>query len=93
MWRHLTAGGLDNQEARLIEGLKALKQRRDGSGRWRSFPFYYTLLSLSEIDIPQALNEMKYTANVCERYLKHSLTDDIINRRRRTLVKRVLEKC
>ncbi|MFC1948148.1 hypothetical protein ACFLXY_09545 [Chloroflexota bacterium] len=76
-----------------MEGLKALKQRRDGKGRWRSFTFYYTLLSLTEIDIPQAVDEMKYAANACERYLKHQKSDDTLNRRRHLLVERVLEKC
>ncbi|UCD09414.1 MAG: hypothetical protein JSU79_01880 [Dehalococcoidales bacterium] len=89
----MTAGGLDNREARLTEGLKALRQRRDGSGRWRSFPFYYTLLSLTEIDIPLAVDEMKYAADVCERYLKRRATSDSLNRRRRLLMERVLEKC
>jgi len=49
-----------------MEGLKALKKRRDGKGRWRNFPFYYTLLSLTEIDIPQPVDEMKYAAKACE---------------------------
>jgi hypothetical protein len=89
----LTAGGLDNQEIRLTEGLKSLKQRRDGAGRWRSFPFYYTLLSLIEIDISQAVDEMKYTANVCERYLKNRTTGDNLNKRWRLLMECVLEKC
>lgn len=93
LWRHLTAGGLDNQEARLTEGLKVLKQRRDGTGRWRSFPFYYTLLTLTDIDLTQAVDELKYAAVVCERYLKRPATGDNLDQRRRLLTERVLEKC
>jgi hypothetical protein len=93
LWRHLAVGGLDNQEARLAEGLKALKSYRKQEGEWRRFPFYYTLLALSEIDSPLAVEEMRYAAGRCERYLKRSSGNDIYTKRRRTLSERVLERC
>jgi hypothetical protein len=93
LWRHLAAGGLTNAEVRLTEGLRTLRQRRDSKGKWKSFPFYYTLLALSEMDIPQAVEEMRYAAGACERDLKRPPKNDVFNRRRRVLCERILEKC
>lgn len=88
-WRTLLAGGFDNQEARLANGLKSLKKYRDGKGRWGHYPFYYTLLALSEMDAPAAITEMRYAAPVLERIRggsdKHSL-------RRRKLAELILAK-
>ncbi len=91
--RHLAVGGLEDSERRLAAGLNGLKTRRDGEGRWKTFPFYYTLLVLSEIKSPLAVEEMRYASNVCERYLRRSSRDNGIAQRRRILVERVLEKC
>ena len=93
LWRHLTVGGLEDSRRRLTAGLRFLKTRRDDEGRWKTFPFYYTLLVLSEIDLPLAVEEMRYTSNVCERYLRRSFKDSRIAQRRRILVERVLAKC
>ena len=93
LWRHLAVGGLENAECRLAAGMKALKFRRDGRGRWRVFPFYYTLLALSEIDLPSSIKEMRYAAPACEKYLKRSPRDDTFDRRRRVLAERILAKC
>lgn len=93
LWRHLVVGGLEDAERRLAAGMKTLKLHRDGNGRWRRFPFYYTLLALSEINLPSAIEEMRYASPVCERYLRRSLKDDKTARRRRLLAERILEKC
>jgi len=90
LWRHLVAGGLEDPQHRLETGLVFLKTRRDGKGRWRNFPFYYTLLVLSEIDSPSATEEMRYASKVCERYLRRSSPENEITRRRRTLIERIL---
>jgi len=93
LWRHLAVGGLEDGQRRLAAGLTSLKTRRDGEGRWKTLPFHYTLLVLSEIDSPLAVEEMRYASNVCERYLRRSPKDDGMAQRRRILAKRVLEKC
>jgi len=93
LWRHLTAGGLDNSEQRLKKGMSVLRLHRKGDGRWKRFPFYYTLLALVEIDLPSARKEMQYAAPVCERYLKRSPRKDKYAQRRRVLAERVLERC
>ena len=92
-WRHLAVGGLDEPGRRLAAGMKVLKSRRDGEGKWRIFPFYYTLLALSETDLPSARKELRYAAAVCERVLKRSPKGDKYDARRRTLLKRVLARC
>ncbi len=92
LWRHLAVGGLDQSERLLAAGLKTLKAHRDGS-RWGHFPFYYTLLALSETPLRAAIAEMSYAAPSCERLLKRRPKDDKYDSRRRTLAERVLEKC
>jgi hypothetical protein len=94
-WRHLAVGGIKdiNPERWLAAGMKRLKSERLGNGKWRRFPFYYTLLALNEIELPAAVAELKYAAPVCERYLKRANRKNKYSQRRRILVERILEKC
>ena len=92
-WRHLAVGGLRDSKKRLAAGMEALKEHRKGDGQWRRFPFYYTLLALSEIKMPSALEEMRYAAPVLQKYVKRSPKDDIYEQRRRILAQRILDKC
>jgi len=92
LWRHLAAGGLEHGERYLAAGVKTLRSYRDGKGRWKVFPYYYTLLALSELDLPSAVREMKYAAPGCERLLKRSAKDDVFERRRRDLARKILER-
>jgi hypothetical protein len=92
LWRHLAAGGLDDPEQRLAHGIQQLKKARDGKGRWRRFPFHYTLLALSELDSRAALAEMRYAAPSAERSLKRDRGRDKYARRRRSVMERVLAK-
>ena len=95
VWRHLAVGGLQDvdHDLWLTAGMKALRAHRDGSGKWRRFPFHYTLLALSEIDHPLVIKEMRYVAPACEQYLKRSSKDDKFAARRRVLAERILDKC
>jgi hypothetical protein len=93
LWRHLAVGGLGDGEARLSSGMSTLKSRRDGGGRWRTFPFYYTLLALSEIHLPSAVEELRYASGVCQRYRRRSPKEDTYSQRRHELVERVLARC
>ena len=67
LWRHLLAGGLDRQEERLQRGVAGLRSLRDGDGQWRKYPFWYTVLALSELDGREALGELRYAAPVLKR--------------------------
>lgn len=93
LWRHLMVGGLSKSERRLVAGMKELKAHRDGRGRWRRFPFWYTLLALSELDLPGARAEMRYAAPDCERYLRHAPRNGKYTRRRRLVAEQILGKC
>ncbi len=101
LWRHLLASGRADDEQRLENGLAGLKRSRDGKGRWKRFPFYYTLLALSEIDLPAARDEIHYALPTIERALRRlarNLPGDgeeesERDRRRRIVMGRALEKC
>ena len=94
LWRHVAAGGLGRLEMLLDKGVEALKAHRDGKGRWKIFPFYYTLLALSEMDTRSAVAEMRYAAKSCERLVNRKVTKrDKYTTRRRALAEKVLAKC
>lgn len=93
LWRHLGAGGLKDGEKRISAGLRVLKRHRNDEGRWRRFPFYWSLLALSEIDPSLAREEMRYTAPVLERYVKRTARKDKYQERRHILAERVLTEC
>jgi len=93
-WRHLAVGGLRDSKKRLSAGMEMLKAQRKGDGQWKRFPFYYTLLAISDIKLPSALEEMRYAAPVLQRYVKRRASDDdVYEQRRRVLAQRILEKC
>ena len=92
-WRNLLAGGLTDQERLLRTGMKTLKTYRRGDGRWGRFPFYYTLLALSEITQPGAVDEMRYAAPVLEKFLKRPVGRDEFDMRRRVLAENILKRC
>src|SRR5262249_17969059 len=50
LWRNLLSGGLDRRDERLRRGVRHLRSVRDGEHGWGKFPFWYTVLALSEID-------------------------------------------
>jgi hypothetical protein len=86
-------GGLDRNEERLTAGMVALRARRSKDGRWRRFPFYYTLLALSEMNLESALDEMRYAAPLLERYVKRRAVASTFSERRRVVLERILAKC
>jgi hypothetical protein len=67
-----------------------LKEHRDGDGRWRRFPFYYTLLALAEIKGRSAIEEMRYAAPGLERVLRRRTRGSKYESRRRALAERIL---
>lgn len=96
-WRNLTAGNLSDPEKHLNAGLRDLKEYRDGKGKWRSYPYYYTLLALEEIAesdySPKGLiAEMKYSAGGLERLMKRRSVRDKYDARRQALAERILNR-
>jgi hypothetical protein len=91
LWRHLAARSEGQHEGFLTAGVKALRMSRDGEGGWKHWPFHYTLLTLSEIGIPVAREEIRYAAQACERERSKRLPKaDTYPQRRRAVLERVL---
>jgi hypothetical protein len=90
LWRNLLAGGLDRREERLRRGASHLKSVRDGEQQWRRFPFWYTVLALSEMDSAEARTELKYAAPALERAASRAVPSAVYSRRRHALAVRTL---
>ncbi len=92
MWRNLLSGGLERQEERLRKGVgEVLRSHRQGDGRWHRFPFWYTVLALSEVDYPEGRDELRYAAPVLERAAGRVEPKDLYGRRRHALAARALQ--
>jgi hypothetical protein len=92
LWRNLLAGGLDRQEERLRRGVLHLRSMRDGEHQWRKFPFWYTVLALSEMDSAEARTELKYAAPALERAASRAVPPPVHARRRHELALRTLNR-
>ncbi len=92
MWRNLLAGGLDRREERLRCGALHLHTVRDGRQGWRPFPFWYTVLALSEMDSREATAELKYAAPALERAASRAVPSAVYARRRHELAARALNR-
>ena len=90
LWRNLLSGGLDRQEERLRKGVMHLRSVRDGQGEWQKFPFWYTVLALSDADLPEARRELTYAAPVLERAVRKAPASTQYARRRHELASRAL---
>ena len=78
-------------DAALDHLLSALPKHRDGQGAWRRFPFFYTLLALSELDHPKVREELRYARGACEEKLTRLKPGDDVAMRRIAVIGRVLE--
>ena len=92
LWRNLLAGGLDRREERLQRGALALRAVRDGQSGWRRFPFWYTVLALSEMDGNEAVAELKHAAPALERAASRAVPSAVYARRRHELAARALNR-
>jgi hypothetical protein len=90
LWRNLLAGGLDRREERLARGALHLRSGRDGEYGWRKFPFWYTVLALSEMDSAEAKRELKYASPALERMARRSVPSAVFASRRHELSIRAL---
>jgi hypothetical protein len=92
LWRNLLSGGLDRNEERLKRGALHLRSVRDGEHGWRRFPFWYTVLALSEMDNAEARSELKYAAPALEHEVSRAMASSAYARRRHTLAVRTLNR-
>jgi hypothetical protein len=92
LWRNLLGGGLDRREERLQRGASHLRTMRDGESQWRRFPFWYTVLALSEMNSAEAKAELKYAAPALERAASRGVPSSVHGRRRYELAVRTLNR-
>ncbi len=91
LWRNLLSGGLDRREERLGRGALHLRSVRDGEHGWRRFPFWCTVLALSEMDTDEARQELTHAAPELERTANRPAASAVYARRRQQLAARVLK--
>lgn len=73
----------DEWEATLQKGVENIRKKRTSDGKWRGFPFYYTLLTLSEMDIPSAKVELQHASTIAKKLLNRYKKEDRISRFRK----------
>jgi len=81
----------DEREQILEKGLDRIRKARTSDGRWRGFPFYYTLLTLSEIDTTSAHAELRHASKIAGRLLKRYASGDRVSRFRRLALEKTLD--
>jgi hypothetical protein len=84
--RYLTSSDLVDAPTRLSSFLTKLVIHRDGKGKWNGFPYYYTLLMLTEVDDPLAGDELKYAAPFSQTRPGLLSSVDPISRRRQVIL-------
>ena len=88
--RYLAVTDLPDTERRLEIGLRRVNALRDANGRWKGLPFYYTLLMLTELDLPLARRELRYAAPACEKLVGMQPGSEVFGQRRLAVLERVL---
>lgn len=88
--RYLVASHPPGYEQRVDRFLNLLAVHRDQHGKWGTFPFFYTLLIISESYAPQAILERQYAAPVCADALQRPWKDDPFSQRRKAILEKVL---
>jgi hypothetical protein len=94
VWRALGAGAYPQVDAEgwVVSGVRILHGYRAGEGRWKTFPFYYTVLALAEFDFPEVMAELRYACPVLKKVAVRTRTDSQAALRRKVLAERVLAK-
>ena len=72
--RTLSVVNLSNCDEILEKGIGNIKKARASDGRWRGFPFYYTLLALSEMDVPSVKDELQFVGKTAQKLIKNTKT-------------------
>jgi len=90
--RYLTSCDGRDSITRLNSLLSKLASYRDGKGRWGGFPYFYTLLMLSEVDDPLATLELQYAAPLCKKQRMQIGSADPISSRRQAIITKALSR-
>lgn len=89
-WRYLLVSNWPDRDERIKEFLHLLKYNRDGNGRWKHFPFYYTLMALLETRNNEAELELDYALPACEASLPFISIAEPYRQRRKSILSRCL---
>ncbi|MGY5859443.1 MAG: hypothetical protein RTU63_08735 [Candidatus Thorarchaeota archaeon] len=84
--RYLNALG---KTQRLEHMVTKLSKFRDSKGGWKGFPYFFTLLALSEIDSPLVDDELQYALSFADQRFKRSRSDEPFTSRRKEILSRV----
>jgi len=90
--RYLACFAYKDPDSKLLHFLKNLGSFRDGKGRWRGFPFFYTLLMLTELDHAVANQELEYAAPAFKRWLPQVDAPNRFSKRRQLIISNVLSR-
>lgn len=88
-WRHYWVGDFPAKEELITKGLRWLKEHRLGDGKWRRFPFFYTIYTLLELEVQPAKAELRYARPAMDRVIK-SARSGVYSQRRQTIIQKVL---
>jgi hypothetical protein len=91
-WRHIWVVDFPNKEELISTGLQVLKVERQDDGRWRRFPFYYTIFTLLDLDLEPAQQELAYARPVMERGMQRIRTSALAQRRK-FILEKALARC
>jgi len=89
-WRALTTHWIADAEERLEMGMQDLKNERQ-AGKWKRFPFYYTVLCLTELEREIAREEIRYIQPACERALKFLRANDAHYQQKSAILAKILQ--
>ena len=91
LWRCLQAGGYPQYAKALENGMHTLTGFREEKGGWRRYPFYYTLLCLSEVTNEDAVSEIRHQLPTILRRKKMLRSkDDQFSKRRYALLDKIV---
>ncbi|MEI7768183.1 MAG: hypothetical protein WCJ97_12190 [Phycisphaerae bacterium] len=90
-WRTLNTGWVPDADARLRGGMKDLQASR-ANGQWRRYPFYYTVMCLTELPGDITRNEIAYIAPTCEKKLRTLRPHGLYHENKAAILERLL-KC
>ena len=90
-WRHIWAGNFERNEALIRKGLNVMEKYHTGDGKWQTFPFFYAVYTLLDLDIDLAFAELKYARPVMEKYVQKSKAGKY-TKRRLAILKKALER-
>jgi hypothetical protein len=91
-WNYLLTD-IDKNAGLLKAGVKMLKERRIGNGKWREFPFWHSLFVLTQLPTEISGSELKYAAASlsCNRILSYDHRLDSITLRRIKIAQKAMQ--